>query len=159
MLKASTSKLIANDALDLSIFIMDNLGLDTTAASLTMYAEADLLIFQNRFDEAFEKLDDLLFQFPKHALQDDVLYAKAKIYKKRREYAKAAEMLQAIIDEHADGIRADNALFELAELYENQLHDIEKAKSLYETLFIDYSGSTFAVEARKRFRKLRGDNI
>ena len=159
VLKASTSKLIANDALDLSIFIMDNLGLDTTAASLTMYAEADLLIFQNRFDEAFEKLDDLLFQFPKHALQDDVLYAKAKIYKKRREYDKAAEMLQAIIDEHADGIRADNALFELAELYENQLHDIEKAKSLYETLFIDYSGSTFAVEARKRFRKLRGDNI
>jgi len=39
------------------------------------------------------------------------------------------------------------------------LVDLEKAKTLYEKIFIDYSGSTFAVEARKRFRKLRGDNI
>ena len=68
-------------------------------------------------------------------------------------------MLQAIIDDFADGIRADNALYELAGLYENQLNDLEKAKELYEKIFIEYSGSTFAVDARKRFRILRGDNM
>ncbi|MCB0642613.1 MAG: tetratricopeptide repeat protein, partial [Phaeodactylibacter sp.] len=159
VLKASTSKLIANDALDLSVFIMDNLGLDTTANSLKLYSEAELLTFQNRFDEAFEKLDSLRTLYPEHSLKDDVLYAEAQIHLKKREYVEAAALFEKIITDHKEEIRADNALFELAELYENQLNDKEKAKSLYETLFIDFSGSTFAVEARKRFRRLRGDDI
>lgn len=159
VLKASTSKLIANDALDLSIFIMDNLGLDSTATALEKYAQADLLVFQNRFDDAFKQLDSLLIAFPEHALEDDVLYLKSKIYVKRRDFQQAAVMLQRIIDNYPTDIRADNAVFELAELNERQLGDIEKAKSMYEKLFIEYSGSTFAVEARKRYRALRGDNI
>ncbi|MFT5164831.1 MAG: tetratricopeptide (TPR) repeat protein [Saprospiraceae bacterium] len=159
VLKASTSKLIANDALDLSVFILDNLGLDSTVAPLKLYAEADLLVFQNRFDDAFIKLDSLKTTFPDHSLEDDIYYTYAKIYLKQREFTKSAEMLQLIIDKYPEGIRADNALYELAMLYENQLNDIEKAKELYEKIFIEYSGSTFAVDARKRFRKLRGDDI
>ncbi len=159
VLKASTSRLIANDALDLSVFIMDNLALDTTSTALKLYSEADLLVFQNRFDEAFFKLDTLLKTFPQHSLEDDVLYLKAQVYKKTKSYEKSAELLQKIIENYQEEIRADNALFELAELYETHLKDIEKAKSLYERLFIDFSNSTFAVEARKRFRILRGDNI
>lgn len=159
VLKASTSKLIANDALDLSVFIMDNLGLDSTAAALTLYAQADLLVFQNRFDEAFAKLDSLLQEFPSHSLDDDVLYLRAKVYVKKRDYPMAAKMYQQIIDEHGDEIRADNSIYELAELYETHLNDVERAKELYEKLFIDYSGSTFAVEARKRYRILRGDTV
>lgn len=159
ILKASTSKLIANDALDLSVFIMDNLGLDTTAEALQLYADADLLVFQNRFDDAFDKLDELTKTFPQHSLEDDQLYLKAQIYKKQREYAKVEAMLQAIIDNHIEEIRADNAIYELAQLYENELNDLEKAQALYETLFIDHSGSTFAVDARKRYRILRGDDV
>ncbi|MEL6359261.1 MAG: tetratricopeptide repeat protein, partial [Bacteroidota bacterium] len=86
VLKASTSKLIANDALDLSVFIIDNLGLDTTATALQTYADAELLVFQNRFDEAFATLDILAEGFPGHELQDDILYLKAEVYLKRREY-------------------------------------------------------------------------
>ncbi len=159
ILKASTSKLIANDALDLSVFIMDNLGLDSTATALKLYSEADLLVFQNRFDESFAKLDTLLNDFPEHALLDDVLYLKARIYSKQRKYEQAAAAYQQIIDNHPEEIRADNSIYELAQLYENQLGDPEKAMMLYETLFIDYSGSTFAVEARKRYRFLRGDKV
>lgn len=159
VLKASTSKLIANDALDLSVFIMDNLGLDSTETAMGLYADADLLVFQNQFDQAFVKLDSLTQAFPQHSLQDDVYYLKARIYKKKREYAKAADMLQRIVDDHADGIRADNALYQLGQLYEEQLGDVEKAKAYYETLFIDFSNSTLAVEARKRYRVLRGDAV
>lgn len=159
VLKASTSKLIANDALDLSVFIMDNLGLDTTAAALMLYAEADLLVFQNRFQEAFTKMDSLIAAFPKHSLEDDVLYLKGRIYSKQRQYELAASTFQKIVTDYPEDIRADNALFELAALYEKHLGDIEKAKELYENLFVNYSGSTFAVEARKRYRILRGDKI
>ncbi|MDF1865187.1 MAG: tetratricopeptide repeat protein [Saprospiraceae bacterium] len=159
VLKASTSKLIANDALDLSVFIMDNMGLDTTEASLKLYSDAELLIFRNKYEEAFTKLDTLVQRFPEHTLEDDVYYAKAQIFKRQREYQKAEEMYNKIIENFPEEIRADNSLYELAELYELHLGDLEKAKELYQTLFIDYSGSTFAVEARKKFRKLRGDDI
>ncbi len=159
VLKASTSKLIANDALDLAVFIADNLGLDSTTTSLKLYSEADLLVFQNRFKEAFQKLDTLLEKFPEHALEDDVFYMKAQIYKKQKNWENAIRMYENIIENHTTEIRADNALFELADLYEKQLKNLEKAKELYEKIFIDFSNSTFAVEARKRFRKLRGDSI
>lgn len=159
ILKSSTSKLIANDALDLSVFIMDNLGLDTTETALKLYADADLLVFQNRFEAAFAKMDSLRTNFPGHSLGDDVLYLKAKIQKKKRNYEQTAALLQEIMDNHPDEIRADNAIYELAALYEQHLAQPSKAQALYETLFIDYSNSTLAVEARKRYRKLRGDDI
>ncbi|HHM20964.1 MAG TPA: tetratricopeptide repeat protein [Bacteroidetes bacterium] len=159
VLKASTSKLIANDALDLSVFIMDNLGLDTTDQALRLYAQADLLTFQNRFDEAFEKLDSIRMLFPGHSLEDDVLYAEAAIYMKLKDYQRAARLYTDIVEKYPEEIRADNALFALAELNQNQLGNIEKAMEYYEKVFIDYANSTFSVEARKRFRRLRGDGI
>ncbi len=159
VLKASTSKLIANDALDLSVFIMDNLGLDTTAVALQMYADADLLVFRNQFEDAFLKMDSIITLFPEHSLEDDVLYLKAQIYRRTRDFEQARDMYETIIADFPEDIRADNALYELASLYEEQLDNPEKAKELYETLFIDYSNSTFAVDARKQFRRLRGDNI
>lgn len=159
ILKASTSKLIANDALDLSVFIMDNIGLDTTTQAMQLYAQAELLVFQNKFDQAFAKLDTLKTGFPMHSLQDDVAFLKAVIYKKQRNYVEAANYFQLIVDNHQEEIRADNALYELAQLYENQLNDKEKAMELYERLFVDFNSSILAVNARKRFRELRGDNI
>ena len=157
VLKSSTSKLISNDALDLSVFIMDNLGLDTSTYTMEQYASAELLIFQNKFEEARAILDELEKKFWDHSLTDDIIFAKAQMFEQKREYAVAAELYQRIVDEFSDDIRADNSLFALANLYENQLGQPEKAQTLYEMLFIDYSNSTFAVEARKRFRILRGD--
>lgn len=159
VLKASTSKLIANDALDLSVFIMDNMGLDTTTEALQLYADAELLVFQNKFEDAFTKLDELKVAFPAHDLEDDILYLKADIHYRKRAYDAAAAHYQEIVDKHPKSIRLDNSLFALAKLYENQLDDKTKALSLYETLFIDYSNSILAVEARKKYRELRGDSI
>ena len=159
MLKASTSKLISNDALDLSVFIMDNLNSDTTTDAMSLYAAAELLMFQNRFAEAFLKLDTLRQGFPENTLQDDILYLEAQIYEKKRDYIKAAGLYQQVAEKFKEDIRADNSLYALAMLYEEKLNDPEKAKELYEKVFLDYSGSVFAVEARKRFRILRGDKV
>ena len=159
ILKGATSKLISNDAIDMSVFILDNLGMDTTEVTLQMFAQAELLTFQNKYTEAIQKLDSIKILFPEHSLDDDVLYTKAQIYRKQRKTAEMIEMYQKIIEKYPEEIRADNAIFELAELYETKLNEPEKAKVLYEKLFVDYSSSTFAVEARKRFRILRGDEL
>lgn len=159
VLKASTSRLISNDAIDLSVFITDNLGLDSIPTPMEMYAKAELLAFQNKYDEAFSLLADINKEYPDHGLADDIYYTTANIYMKLKDWKSAESFYQKIVDNYSEDIRADNSMFALAELYENQLPDLEKAKSLYERIFLDYSDSTFAVEARKRFRKLRGDSL
>jgi tetratricopeptide (TPR) repeat protein len=159
VLKASTSKLIANDAMDMSVFIMDNFNLDTTHEAMGFFAQAELLIFQNRHQEALLKLDTLTARFPFHSLEDDVYYLKARIYVSERDYERAATLLNRIVDEFPEDIWADNALFKLGELYEGPLRNIDKAMAYYERIFTDYSGSTFAVDARKNFRRLRGDAV
>lgn len=159
ILKSSTSKLISNDAIDLSVFIMDNLGLDTITTPMEMYAQAELLTFQNRFDDAFLKLDSIRTKYPQHQLEDDVLWQEGQIYLKKREWQKAVSTFQKIVSDYKEEIRADNALFELAQLYENQLNDKNKAKDYYEKIFMEYSSSVYAVDARKEFRRLRGDKV
>jgi tetratricopeptide (TPR) repeat protein len=159
VLKSSTSKLISNDAIDMDVFIMENTGMDSTTTALEAYAQAELLVFQNKYAEAFVKLDSIRKEFPEHSLEDDIFYLKAQMYKKLRILDKAVECYEKIINNYKDDIRADNALFEMAALYEGPLKDKEKAKGLYEKLFTDFTGSTLAVEARKRFRILRGDKV
>ena len=159
ILKSSTSRLIANDAIDMSVFIMDNLNLDTTAAPLAMYAAAELLGFQSDFAGAFAKLDSLQRAYPEHGLVDDVLFARANLHRDRGDFERAAELYARVTAEYPEEIRADNALFALAEITERQLGRPDDAKALYERLFLEYESSILAVEARKRFRRLRGDEI
>jgi tetratricopeptide (TPR) repeat protein len=157
ILKTATSKLISNDAIDMAVFILDNLGLDTTEQTMQMYATADLLGFQNKYDEAILKLDSIPIVFPDHTLEDDVLYTKAQIYRKQRKTDLVIKMYETIIEKFKEEIRADDSLYELAQLYDLDLKDPEKAKPLYERIFLEYSGSTYAVDARNRFRVLKGD--
>jgi tetratricopeptide (TPR) repeat protein len=159
ILKSATSKLISNDAIDMSVFIMDNLGLDTTAVPLQLYAEAELLLYQNKYEKTFEKLDQIIKDFPEHGLKDDILYIKARMHVKRKHYADAISFFEQIIENHAEEIRCDNAIWELAELYQYNLQQPENAQPLYEKLFLEFTNSTFAIEARKRYRELRGDEL
>ena len=159
VLKASTSKLISNDALDLSVFISDNLVEDSTGAGLKLYSEAEMLMYQNKFDEAIAKLNELKAGFPEHALQDDLLYLEARIKAKRFDWAGALELYGKVIEKYGEDIRGDNSMYAMAEIYDKHLHQTDKAKELYEKIFTNYSGSVFAVESRKRFRTLRGDKL
>ena len=159
ILKAATSRLISNDAIDLSVFIMDNMGLDTTAVPLEMFAAAELLIFQNKLLEARELMQTIRNRFPKHDLEDDILYAMAQVHLKQKEYNEAIELFTKIVELFPDEIRADNAMYDMAVIYDEIFEDIEKAMSIYERIFIEYSNSTFAIESRNRFRELRGDNL
>ena len=157
IIKANTSEFISNDAIDLSVFILDNLNTDDTDFALLKFAKADLLRYQNKLDEAEDTLDFITKNYTGTALTDDILYLKYKIEKERQHYDKAATYLEQIVENYSTDILADNAVFYLGDLYQNYLKDEEKAKSYYEKIILDFKDSTFSIEARKRFRKLRGD--
>ncbi|MBC8146450.1 MAG: tetratricopeptide repeat protein, partial [Bacteroidetes bacterium] len=160
VLKAATSKLIANDAMDLSLLISDNIDLeDSTYTQLQMYSRADLLFFRNKDQAALTTLDTIAEYFPSHQIQDEILFKRAEIYLSKSNYEKASENLQKIVDNYSFDILADDALFKLADLYENQFSKPEKAKELYQKILLDYPGSLYTVEARKRFRKLREGQV
>ncbi len=159
VLKGATAKLIANDALNLSMMISDALAVDTNEAPLLIFARADLLAFQNKDNEAITSLDSINTLYPNHALADDILYKKAQIALKHADYTKAAVYYDTIIKKFGDDILGDDALFKLADITENQFKETDKAKEMYQQLLEKYPASLYVVEARKRFRKLRGDSI
>ncbi len=159
ILKASTSQLIANDALDLKLLISDNKYEDSLRTALKLYAKADLLSFQNRNAEAIALLDKILTEHKGESIEDEALLKQAKLYEEKQQYDKAIANYQSIIANYGDGILADDALFFLGELYSEVLGEPEKAKTMYEQILFNHQDSIYAVEARKKFRMLRGDAI
>lgn len=159
VLKGATTKTIANDALDLSLIITDAIGIDSNDVPLSMFASADLLVLQHQYDKALARLDSINSVFSEHTLGDDIYYKKAEIYKRTNRYAEAAKMYENILEFYPTDLYGDDALFKEAELYERFLNDKEKAKQLYQDILVKYPGSIYVVDARKRYRDLRGDII
>lgn len=176
VLAAATTKLIANDAIYTSMLISDNLEEeeevdedDTTAAglfshsegnlALKMYAKAEFLIFQNKDDEALKALDSVMILSPFGTLVDDALYQKALILIKQKNYLEAEKLLKRVVEDFGDQLLADDALFQLAELYEYYLKDVNQAMEYYQKILKDHSDSLYVVQARARYRALRGDNL
>ncbi|RYD78327.1 MAG: tetratricopeptide repeat protein, partial [Sphingobacteriales bacterium] len=159
ILKAATSQLIANDALNLSLLISDNTQNPTDSSALKMYADAEMLLFRNLPAQSVQKLDSISIAYPQNSLSDAILMSKAKIFIKSDDFQKATAVLKKITEDFKDGIWTDDALFTLADLYEKKLNDLPQAKIYFQKLITDYPGSMFSAEARKRFRNLRGDGV
>lgn len=159
VLKGSTSQLIANDALNLSLLISDNLQSENDTAALRKYADADLMIFKNRSDKALLILDSINILYPGNSLADDILMAKSKIFIKNNTLNQAIDQLMGIIENYPSELWGDDAVFILADIYETRLNQAVKALELYQKIITDFPGSLYVIEARKRFRKLRGDKL
>ncbi len=157
ILKLATSREIANDAMSLSLLIGDNLDLDTTEAPLRAYAEIDLLAFQNRYEEALKAYDKMLIDFPNHSLSDEIFWSKSQILLKLGRFSEAMKYLERILAEHKEDIWADDANFMMGKIYQDYLNNKEKAMEHFQKQLLEFQGSTFNVEARKRYRILRGD--
>ncbi|KAF0199394.1 MAG: hypothetical protein FD166_517 [Bacteroidetes bacterium] len=159
VLKAATSKLIANDAMSLSLLITDNIEEDSSTVELGTYTRADLLLYRNNPDAALDVLDSLMTAYPLHSIIDDALMKKAEILMKQGNFSGAETLYQKVISDFGDGILGDDALFNLAQMYDRQLNDPVKAMAAYQELLVKYPGSLFTVDSRKRFRVLRGDQV
>jgi tetratricopeptide (TPR) repeat protein len=155
VLRSATSKLIANDAMELSLLISDNLADDSNIVPLSMFARADLLLFRKRSDQALSVLDSLAQLFPGHNIQDDVLLKRAEIMIAMKSYQTADSLLSLLITKYAHDILVDNALITQARLHDYHLNNKVKAMELYEQIVLNHPGSVFVTEARNRFRELR----
>ena len=157
VLKASTSKLIANDALELSVLISDNYNMDTSEVAMKLFSYADMLTFQQQFSKANILYDSILKNFKNHSLNDEIIFRKAKIDLKQHNYQKAVEHFKLLIDNYPNSILLDNSLFLIASIYEEKIKDFDQAKKYFKTILFDHKGSLYAAESRKRFRKLAGN--
>ncbi len=159
ILKNATRKEIANDAMDLSILIKNNTILDSTQQALIDYSNIELLLYQNKRKQALNKLEELVITYEEHPILDNLFWLKARIHKENGEYQQATQLLSKIANDLPYGILTDDALYEMANIYEDLIGDDTKAKELYQKLLVEYPGSIFVAESRKKFRMLRGDYI
>ena len=159
ILKKSTSQLTANDALDLKLLISDNKLDDSLQVALKRYAKADLLAFQNKKEEAITILSSILEKHKTEAIIPQTLLKQAQLFEDKKDFEKAKNNYETLIEEYKEGILIDDAIYALAEIYANKLAEPEKAKALYETIIFNHADSIYFVEARKKYRALRGDAI
>ena len=156
-LKSASTQLIANDALEYFLLISDNTVADSTQTALKQFAKGDYLLYQNRNQEATAQFQAILKSFKGQEIEAVTMLRLGKIYEKQGEYNLALSQYQNIINQHADGIYIDEALFFSAEIENKKLQQPEKAKLLYEKIIFNHQDSIYFVEARKEFRQLRGD--
>lgn len=159
ILKKATSKEISNDAMQLSLLIEDNTGLDTSETALAEFSKVDLLIFQNKYEESIRMLDTLYLTYSAHSLADEILWLRANTLLKVNRIEEAVSDLNTILEKYNGDILADDALFLLARVTEDNLKDKGRAMELYRKMLTDFPGSVFNAQARVRFRELRGDYV
>ncbi|GAB2564037.1 tetratricopeptide repeat protein [Spirosoma areae] len=159
VLKLATSREIANDAEQLSLLIVDNTGMDSTEAAMRWYADVELLLLQNKTDEAVNNLNQMLTKYADHTIIDEVLWLRANTYMKQGKNGEALEDLKLIVSKYPNDILGDDALFMQAKIYEERLKDKTAAMEAYQKVLTQYPGSIYGAEARKRFRALRGDTV
>lgn len=157
VLKASTSELIANDALYLSVLITENIPPDSNLVPLQRFAHADLLLFQNKDKEALAVLDSISQAYPEHPLTDDIIMLRAKLSVKHREYAQALKYLEQIYTDKKfkTDVLADDAIFQTADINERFLKKNDEAIKFYELLIVDFPGSTYVQAARAKLAALK----
>jgi len=159
VLKLATSREISNDAIQLSVLILDNTAEDSTGYALKRYAAIELLIFQNKWEEAKKDLDDLYQEYRAKSLKDDILFLEAKIAKQFGNYPEAIQKLDQLLQDHATDILADDAALQIAQLYDFRLKDYKKAMEYYNKVITQFPASIHVVESRKKYREMRGDRV
>lgn len=159
ILKSATTQLIANDAIALFLTITDNEPVDAIPSGLKAYAKADLLAFQNKNQEAVAVLKDILNKFKGQPIEDEALFKQATLFIKLQAFENAIVSFKKIIQGDPKGILRDDAHYALAELYNYQLNNPEKASEHYQKIIFDFASSIYLVDARKKYRKLRGDAL
>jgi tetratricopeptide (TPR) repeat protein len=158
VLKRSTSRLISNDAINLSLLITDNYGLDSNYIAMNWFAQADLLIEQHQYEAAFQKFDSIIKTYPAHSLGDEIQLKRARAMELQGRWNDAIAELEELLKYYPDDILADDALFRLGNIYENHLMNREKAAEYYKKILFEHKGSLYTEESRKRFRSIRDGN-
>lgn len=153
VLKGSPTKLICNDAIYWSTFIMEN-KVDSSYKALKKYAKAELLRKEKRYDDAIKECDSIIKEYGGQTIAGSAYYLVYEIYYAGGDYDKALAALKKRVSEYSYSMWTDEAIYELGVLYEEKIGDNEKAKKLYEELLFDFRASVYSDKARNRLKKL-----
>lgn len=157
-IKGSTTKFIANDAINKSVFIQENIAFDSSYVPLQYFAKAEYMERIFDFHKALNYLDTILVNYSSHPIVDDVLYKRAQIYKKLSQYDKAIAELNKIIDNFYYEVLADDALYDLAMIYADVYKNYDKAKDLLLQLITDFPVSIYVDMARLQLNKFKNNS-
>ncbi|MEQ6121344.1 tetratricopeptide repeat protein [Reichenbachiella sp. MALMAid0571] len=159
ILKLATTREIANDALSLSLLIQNNTVFDTSDFVMKEYASIELMLFQNKKQEALTALASMLEKYPDHSLVDEIYWKMASINMELGKFDDALNYLDQILTRFDRDILGDDAMFLKGKITEENLKENSIAQEIYKEFLLKYPGSVFTAEARKRFRMLRGDQV
>ena len=158
ILKSATTKLIANDAMALSLVVADNTVDSAKQPALLLFAHVELLDFQNYEDSVSILLDSVFNISGTTTLKEEVLLMRASLAEKKGDYQKALGFYSDELTVYPDGMLPDKALYLSAKLEDDKLHDQKKAAELYKQLILKYPGSFYIEQTRERYRQLVKDD-
>lgn len=158
-LKENTSTDVANDAIELKLLLLENMGPDSLNSPLSLFADASRLQRQRKSLEALSAVNNLLDTYANHAIADDARFLRADLLYSLGRIDDAVQAFEEIPLIHPESFLVDRSLFQAAEIYETEVGDLDKAVELYSRIVNEHPGSLMVSEARTRIRLLRGDDV
>ncbi|MDB9246256.1 hypothetical protein PN652_13435, partial [Odoribacter splanchnicus] len=152
VLKGATSKLISNDAIQMSHFIHMNYEAEGDNRDLEKMGRTEYLLYKQQFQEVLPRLDSLIGHCSP-GISDYATLQKARSLCACFQDEEAAKLLSELKDRSEQVYIKAEALFQLAGLKRKQ-KELQQTKELYRLLVTDYSGSVYSIEAAKLYRDL-----
>jgi tetratricopeptide (TPR) repeat protein len=144
----------ANDAILLSNIITNNRG---NPEALREFATASSMVMSNRIPEAAATLEDILKNYSQTLLAENARFDLAAAYCKMGKTADAMKNYSALTED-STGIFADHAQFRICRIYEETLHEKDKAIAEYENFLERFPNSIYQDKVREILRNLLGEN-
>jgi tetratricopeptide (TPR) repeat protein len=144
----------ANDAIQLLNTITNNRG---NPPALRQFASASFMEESDQTSQAVAELEKLLDEYSNVPLAENARFDLAADYCRMGNVAAALKNYSALADD-STGVFADRAEFRICRIYENTLHQSDKAIAEYENFLIRFPNSIYQDRVREILRGLLGDS-
>ena len=147
-----TDGTVTNDALELKLLLAEAQSMPEI---LALYAKADLLLFQDKKSEALNKLENALEKNLPVNLKAPLLLKVARLSQEIGKSVEAIDFCNKLVSDSTLISYADEALFLMANVFENDIGDLARAFQLYDRLLVEFPDSQFGNSARTHLGKIR----
>lgn len=153
VLKAATDKAIANDAIQLSLYIKECNKYDSTGYILRSYGKIRQQMSFGSDSIAVLMTDSLLQNISEPDILAFLSLQKANLFLLQAKNKEAEAVLEELVSDYRDTFVADEALWRLAQLQKKQADKYEKAMESYKLLITKYPNSFFTPMAIQLYQQ------
>jgi tetratricopeptide (TPR) repeat protein len=139
ILKQGTDREIANDALNLSMFLDDHLGIDSLEKDVRQFVQIQKLQNFQKWKAADEALEQFVVSSPQENLIDDLLYLRAQRALLKKEFPLAKSLFLESYQKFPLDIYADDSLYKYLELdqFKDEKLGFQFIQQFPSSLFVD----------------------